>query len=329
MQIRRTYSPSIDGLLKALEAALHGNNSKEDPIDGVRDLPMASAILDGSLAEYCVSLGLTEGPRPSREELDSFLCGIGMPCTTIVWGPDPITSGRAARLALGGVSLQDWDERSISGDIDPLWVEDEMSKGTPPKLDPSCGRSAQHDGYWVGYFMALAGGSALDLSLLVKYLKVVAGCSWFFVVGDTAIFSPSYAPHVHHSTGELHNCDGPVMGDIYAIEGAIIPQELEWPIRKPGEISRDRVDGIGDPFFRQAFKAHFPQSYITSPPIQSDIMGELYDVGEDFRLVKVYDGTEKDKEYWLRVSAQADTAREAVASTFGLRPEEYAPMIET
>ena len=66
--------------------------------------------------------------------------------------------------------------------------------------------------------------------------------------------------------------------------------------------------------------------------IHRDDFGTLYDVS-GFKVVKVVNSTpEPDgsyKDYYLRVPPHMSTAREAVAWTFGERPESYAPAMQS
>lgn len=70
-------------------------------------------------------------------------------------------------------------------------------------------------------------------------------------------------------------------------------------------------------------------------PVASDDCGTLYQIDGDpvQKLVHVVNSTpEPDgrrRDYFLRVPSTVTTAREAVAWTFGLRSDEYAPLFQT
>ncbi len=68
--------------------------------------------------------------------------------------------------------------------------------------------------------------------------------------------------------------------------------------------------------------------------VNEDECGILYSVStgddeEPLNMVKVVDATHTRKEYLLRVPPELETAREAVAWTFGLSGEDYNPTIQT
>ena len=139
---------------------------------------------------------------------------------------------------------------------------------------------------------------------------------------------------------------------VYAWHGTRVPTDVilhpelltaeQIGAEKNAEIRRVMIERFGaDRYIRESGAAL----------VAKDDFGELYrkpvEGDEPVTMVKVinstpeHDGTRK--EYWLRVhpelrplnangsfgDAQRDTARNAVASTFGMRGEGYAPVVET
>jgi len=67
-------------------------------------------------------------------------------------------------------------------------------------------------------------------------------------------------------------------------------------------------------------------------PVQSDDWGTLFDLGP-YRIVKLINSTEDEdgsrREYYRTVPRECNTARSAIAWSYGLEEKEYAPEIMT
>ena len=126
---------------------------------------------------------------------------------------------------------------------------------------------------------------------------------------------------------------------IYAVHGVRVPGAI---IDDPRTITVQSIEAQQNAEIRRVMLGLFGEvRYLQvsgANRVQGDECGDLYrkEVPSDEPLVMVRlvnstpepDGERKI--YWLRVPPDVQTAREAVAWTFGIeRPETYAPLIET
>lgn len=151
--------------------------------------------------------------------------------------------------------------------------------------------------------------------------------------------------------GQLHAETGPAVRfrdgwSIYAVRGIRIPADV---IEQPQAITVERIDRERN----QEIRRVMIQRYRLGEPLSGaaafirDTGGERLDheegIGTLWRrerrgdtpivMVEVINGTPgpdgRFRHYWLRVPPTIRTAREAVAWTYGLRPEEYRPAKRT
>ena len=184
----------------------------------------------------------------------------------------------------------------------------------------------------------------------IATLTATAGWWWFFE--DFAVLSAP--PVVLHTDPEqrLHAEDGPalcypdgwkvnahhgiVLPTGYFDEGGITLADIE--VSRNLEIRRMVIDRYGNGRYMRDAGGRM---------VQSDETGELWHIGDGGRfprrpdglphphmaMVHVGDATPAAdgtrREYWLHVPPEMTSAREAVAWTFGLGPDEYRPEIET
>jgi hypothetical protein len=144
------------------------------------------------------------------------------------------------------------------------------------------------------------------------------------------------------SKGRLHCADGPALRyrdgwSVYAWKGVEVPA---WVIEHPERITPDTIADAFDPVLRNCMiEIMTPERLIESGAVarvSEDETGVLWRKQWSYRgtpvgswaAVEVFDGTaERDgsrKRYFLRVPASMRTAREAVAWTYGVSPEQYA-----
>jgi hypothetical protein len=116
--------------------------------------------------------------------------------------------------------------------------------------------------------------------------------------------------------------------------------ELKIPLT-PGEIisirnlevRRKQVDLVYGGDYKKLIKA-LGTARTIEKTVEKTEQGELIHLGtpsgqgSPLRFVKVKDGS-SDREYILRVPNRMRTVRGAIAWTFGLRPDQYAPVKET
>ena len=139
----------------------------------------------------------------------------------------------------------------------------------------------------------------------------------------------------HPSTAALSFADD---HDIYSWFGVTCPKEI---IEEPEKITIAKIESEQNAEIKRILVDRFGvEKYLTeskNSKIHEDEFGTLYmkRVGavEPVAMVRVTNSTpESDgtyKEYFLRVPPTVKTAREAVAWTFNLDPQEYNPSVET
>lgn len=150
-------------------------------------------------------------------------------------------------------------------------------------------------------------------------------------------------PKVHtDDQRRLHNETGPAVESdvesLFFVHGVIVPEAV---VMRPESITVTQIDTETNAEVRRVMmeRMGFERYLIESgtKPIHSDDYGDLYrreiPGDEPLVMVRVINSTpEADgsfRNYMLRVSPTAKTAREAVAWTFGKSEAEYAPGVET
>jgi hypothetical protein len=151
--------------------------------------------------------------------------------------------------------------------------------------------------------------------------------------------------------GRLHSLTGPACAypdgwAIHAVHGVRVPA---FVVERPAEISVQKIDAEKNVEVRRVMidRYHHGEEINGAAAFMRDAGGERLDHDEHHGtlwrrnvpgdepivMVEVVNATtEPDgswKRYWLRVDPRCQTAREAVAWTFGMTPEEYAPIHET
>jgi hypothetical protein len=190
------------------------------------------------------------------------------------------------------------------------------------------------------------------------YEAYIAGC-WLIHLTDDTLYWVS-KPRLHYEAGRdprrLHRVDGPAVESdvepLYFLTGVLVPEGV---VMRPEAITAGEIDEEPNVEVRRVMTERMGyERYILESGaalVQSDECGALYrrdfDDDEPLMVVHVINSTpEPDgerKKYMLRVhpelrpmlpggglgEPQEMTARNAVASTFGLRGVEYAPGVET
>ncbi|MET8149190.1 DUF6745 domain-containing protein [Actinoplanes sp. NPDC049668] len=211
-----------------------------------------------------------------------------------------------------------------------------------PVLDAIYG---QHDGAWLSTFEA-ADRLCPDAHLmtgLTGLAQVARHCGWWWANERVAVLTERPATLARDNVGRLHRGEGAAMEfpdgyGLWAWRGMPIPADLaaELPTLDVDRIRREENAEI-----RRVMLEHFGyERYLRESGARrsgSDETGTLWylDLPGDEPLVMVEvvnstpepDGT--SRVYWLRVPPRTRTAREGVAWTFGLTPEEYRPLLQT
>ena len=181
---------------------------------------------------------------------------------------------------------------------------------------------------------------AADLTLWSQLSDSILG----MVCLDDVVFACEQPRILSIDTGgRLHSESGPALqfadGSQYFIwHGVNVDQRI---IDQPESITLQEIESTSNLETRRVLIERFGQArYLQESGaelVQEDECGVLYrqqlDWDEALVMVKVINSTaEPDgtfKEYFLRVPPETQTAKEAVAWTFGINPEEYEPDQQT
>jgi len=186
-----------------------------------------------------------------------------------------------------------------------------------------------------------------EVRLMRGIMEVAKAAGWWWPFSDACVITERPL-RIEHNLEKLHCVTGPALefrdgSTVYALDGRLVPEKL---IRQPKSlIIREilRMPTWGSR--RLAIERYGMERFLTDSKariIHSDDFGTLYrkkfsndrEEAENWMaVVKVVNATpERDgsfRDYFLQVPPEIETAREAVAWTFGLESPEYAPGIET
>lgn len=198
----------------------------------------------------------------------------------------------------------------------------------------------QHNASWLPLFddRVLA-----DAPILVALKAVAEQVHWWWPFENVAILCERPTELHLDDRGRLHHGDGPALAyqDGFALHrwrGVTIPVEFAEIL---ATLTPEVIRGERNAELRRIMLEHYGhERYIVdsgAEPVQQDEAGKLWRVNlpgdEPITMVEVVNSTaEPDGSfnvYWLRVPPHTRTAKEAVAWTFGLTEQEYAPQIQT
>jgi hypothetical protein len=186
--------------------------------------------------------------------------------------------------------------------------------------------------------------SGLNLSGIEASAMLASSCGWVWPIGNICVMTARPKTLITDRAGRLHNERGSCLSytdgwDLQAVHGIVVPPRMISFLREPTlaaiaserniETRRMMLDTYGvERFLRET----------GAEKVQSDDCGALYVRQSSFRpepvvFVCVRNSTpEPDghyRQYFIRVPPHTRTAREGVAWTFGLSPDEYKPWRET
>ena len=200
----------------------------------------------------------------------------------------------------------------------------------------------QHDAAWLPLFDAHA--DTLADGPILRALAAVAGrVHWWWPFENVAILCERPTELHLDDASRLHRGDGPALTykDGFALHrwhGTAISAEF---VQKLKTLTPEVIRNEPNAELRRMMLDHYGHDrYILesgAEPIQQDEAGRLWRVeipgDEAITMVEVVNSTaEPDgtfRTYWLRVPPRTNTAREAVAWTFGLSEQDYEPQIQT
>lgn len=178
------------------------------------------------------------------------------------------------------------------------------------------------------------------LDIWLNLFKAAPWCSFYRNVCFVGMYPRTTA---FDEQFRLSNRSGPAIAfadgyEVFAVEGIVVPRKL---IESPETISISDIDQQGNAAVRRMMVDTYGAArYIEGSAavfVHEDECGQLYRKemagDEPLLMVRVKNSTpEADgtfKYYFLRVPPNMQTAREAVAWTFGVSPHEYKPEAES
>jgi hypothetical protein len=202
----------------------------------------------------------------------------------------------------------------------------------------------QHDASWLGWLDAFTQFGLADIVAPAAGLTRIAESSgWWWPFAGAIIFTDRPARLRRDERGRLHSDDGaaiqyPDGWGIYAWHGVRVAEAV---ILRPEQLTIEQIRNEPNAEVRRVMLERFGfDRYLSASgaiPVHADECGTLYRCeipgDEPLTLVSVLNSTpEPDgstKTYHLRVPPGMQTAREAIAWTFGLPAEKYRPVVET
>ena len=200
----------------------------------------------------------------------------------------------------------------------------------------------QFDAGWLSFYSAM-NKIGIDTSKLDGLFDLTQSSGWSVLFWDWAFISDRPTEIHRDDRNNLHREDGPALSyadgfSIYAVHGVRVPS---WIIENKEQITSEKIDSEDNAEIRRVMMDIFTQErYIQESgavKVSVDDFGTLWrkDIKDDEPLVmvEVLNSTaEPDgswKTYWLRVPPTMRTPREAIAWTFGMTKEEYAPAMQS
>jgi hypothetical protein len=215
---------------------------------------------------------------------------------------------------------------AFSGSIEP--VNGTAGQAPPNALEP------------VNHSAPELAGIAPELAGIAEVARLAG---WWWPYERIAILTPRPVQLHRDNVGRLHHGGGPALfypdgWGLHAWRGMPIPPELTTTLH---ELTAEQIRVETNAEIRRVMLEHFGfERYLrdsAARELHRDEWGTLWRVelprDEPLVMVEVTNATpEPDgtrRTYFLRVPPTTRTAHEAVAWTFGLSPQEYAPLEQT
>ncbi len=207
-----------------------------------------------------------------------------------------------------------------------------------------------HDAHWLSIFdFYLSVLGLTEVERLRPLIDLAQCCGWWIPYKDVCILQHRHSELHRDDQGRLHNPGGMAVAypdgwGLYAWHGLTVPESI---IMQPPTASA--VLGEANAEYKRVLiermGAEALMAEIGAIVVSEDAFGRLWraDIGDSdpYLTVEVVNGTSNPdgtpKVYWLTVPYLNElrgrvpmaTAQEAVAWSYGLRPEEYGPAIRT
>ncbi|MGC0418642.1 DUF6745 domain-containing protein [Embleya sp. AB8] len=206
----------------------------------------------------------------------------------------------------------------------------------------------QHDAAWLAVFAGLRERfPEFEFPMLAELGEVARHIGWWWPYERVALVSERPTTMHRDDHSRLHNGDGPALTwadgfALHAWRGMPVPADFVGGLGPGG--SRLTVRAIHNEdnaeLRRVMLEIYGYDRYLRdvgAQPVDRDETGVLWEIelddDEPIMMVEVLNSTpEPDgstRTYWLRVPPDTETAREGVAWTFGLSPDDYRPLRET
>ena len=209
--------------------------------------------------------------------------------------------------------------------------------------------NGQQDVYWIAFYdfceeIGVKFSEKITLGL-EAWKKISKSCHWFYPFREFCIIVDKPYRLYRDAEGRLHNDSGMAIEytdgwGICAIHGVRVP---DWIILHHEQITVEKITAEENAEVRRIMMGKYGiDRYIAdagAKELHRDECGTLYRLGIDdedddpITVVKVINSTpESDgtyKPYFLVVPPTMETARQAVAWTFGMDEKDYAPVVES
>ncbi|WP_369147606.1 DUF6745 domain-containing protein [Streptomyces sp. R44] len=286
------------------------------------DSPLAAVTLVRGLADRGRSVRDEVRTRPWAEERRRLHDALG-------------PAGWAAHWQATGAQL--WDlTRSLADRIRAGVTEAAGADAADVRLLLLDAVLGQHDAAWLAAF----DGHGVRLAGLVTAAE---HAGWWWPYENAVVICERPVELHRDEAGRLDRGDGPALAfpdgfALHAWRGMPVPAEF---LAGLAGLAPERIREEENAELRRVMLEYYGYDrYLAASGARhehSDETGVLWRIeladDEDVVMVEVVNSTpEPDgthRTYWLRVPPTTRTAREGVAWTFGLRPEEYEPLVQT
>ena len=341
--LRSLYADYLE-IEKGKDANVYRGNP--DRIDQLteRQLAMLPVVRD-----YWLRVGLStdrcDRPAAQVAVADAYgVTGLAAP-EAYVWLDSPIQGAIAAAQVRAQVRDQVRDQ--VGAQV-RAQVSDQVWAQVRDQVSDQVSRAAYglHDSEWLSFYDFFREECSVESCKRLDGLsKIAKSAGWFWPFTNVCILSERPCELHRDPRFRLHCEDGPAIKYpdgwcIYAWHGIRVDSRI---IEKPESITVKEIDRQPNAEIRRIMIERYGMSrYLidgNAKKIHSDDFGTLYrrEFSDDEPLVMVHvvnstkepDGSYKD--YFLRVPANIERARQAVAWTWGDDIDEfnYAPLVET
>lgn len=203
----------------------------------------------------------------------------------------------------------------------------------------------QHDAAWLaGFdFLGRVAPHASAVGRLAGLMQVARAAGWWWPFERVAVVSVRPAVLTRDGQGRLHGQDGPALAypdglALHRWHGMPVPADLIGQLER---LTVERIQAEPNVELRRVLMERYGfDRYLRdagATRVHADRTGVLWWLpvhgDEPLVMVEVTNSTPEpegsSRRYWLRVPPGTRSAREAVAWTFGLAPEEYRPLRQT